>query len=292
MSEGFTSRRGKYTTVVAEELQRIDAATQPTTTPARKRTVLNSHPKRKFPKIKIKIKLSARAWRVIAFVVIIVILAAWLSADSVKRDYERQAATMSRSIADAGTQLPSDSASAVSVADRLLGALHASSDCRVSGIDVISWYGPAKTARQQCQATAERYARLKAAITRLKSIASYADTIRSALGPALALPADGGYAIISDYAAAWKKACEDIDAIASDTVLRDLHASLRAKAHAVRDAWTVLDAANTARDKSAFQAAESALSSAYNEFRGVADQLHAHLQTEQSAITQASATPI
>ncbi|MFZ1812723.1 MAG: hypothetical protein WAU02_04405 [Candidatus Saccharimonadales bacterium] len=286
MSEGFTSRHGKYTAVVAEELQ----SSRPTSpAPARSSQSKKPRPRRKFAVP--QIKLSKRTWAIVASIVVIGGIAALLSADSVKRDYERQAAAMNRSIAEAGKQSPSDGASAVAVADTLLAALSAPTRCSVTGIDVISWYGPAKTARQDCQATAERYGRLRSAVSTLKSVALYTTSVDTALAPALASPRDGGYAIVSDYTAAWKKANEDIGALRPEASLQDAHASLATKVSAIRDAWQKLETASGKHDKAAFQSAETELGKAYEDLRGVADQLHGVLQRQQTAITEAISVP-
>ena len=290
MSDGFTSRHGKYTEVVAEELRRsTPSEQQPAANPGQNVQRKKSTSRRKLPRI----RLSKKVWLVVVGCVAIALIAAWLSADSVKRDYERQAAAMNRSIADAGKQSPSDSATAVSVADTLLQALNAPSTCRVAGVDVVSWYGPAKTARQNCQAVAERYNRLKKAIADMKSIATYSGAVESAIAPPLAQPPDGNFAVIGEYASMWTKAHEDIGRIPTPSgSLASIHTALVSKTAAIKDAWVKLDTANTTRDKAGFQAAEAELGKAYEDIRTIATQLQAAIQQQQTIITQANATPL
>ncbi len=277
MKDEFVSRHGKRTPVITDDM----------TDPARKPQIKKPHPRRKF----IMPRISRRAKMVVLGCLVVAAIAAVVSADSVKRDYERQAAAMNRSIADAGKTTPSDNATAVAVANGLLSSLAAPTHCRVSGIDVISWYGPAKSARQDCQATAERYNRLRTALTDMRDTSSYIEHIHVILQKPLSHPGEAQFAIINDVSADWTAAHEALMKLVPPAPLRAVHDSLVARVLTLKDRWARLDQANQKRDIAGFKAAEADLAKPYEDLRQTGDELTTVLQKQQTAIMQAIVIP-
>jgi hypothetical protein len=274
MSE-YTNRRGKRVRVDEDDVvvTKQTSALKPV-----KRTI-------KLPRLP-KVSLSRRFGMTLTVMAGIVLLAGIVTADSIKRDYERQTAVMKRTITDRSKQSSSNQSSALTSITQLKSALTARADCKVSGVDVVSWYGPAKTARETCQSKADAYTKLQTSLGDMETIARYLDETSSALEPALIPTASGEFAIISDYRDAWRTAVVDLTAQTAPTVLKRQHETLIAKAQAVLGAWDALNTANNAHDTDAFRAAEKTLNERYSEFRTSSDALSVLAQSTQSSITR------
>lgn len=274
MSE-YTNRRGKRVRVDEDDV----VVTKQTSAPKPvKRTI-------KLLRLP-KVRLSRRFGMTLTVMAGIVLLAGIVTADSIKRDYERQTAVMKRTVTDRSKQSSSNQSSALTSITQLKSALTARADCKVSGVDVVSWYGPAKTARETCQSKADAYTKLQTSLGDMETIARYLDETSSALEPALIPTASGEFAIISDYRDAWRTAVVDLTAQTAPTVLKRQHETLIAKAQAVLGAWDALNTANNAHDTDAFRAAEKTLNERYSEFRTSSDALSVLAQSTQSSITR------
>lgn len=290
MSEQYVNRHGKKTDV-EEALAGLSATEQRASQPMKHTSRVPKTvkpPRRKLPRI----RLSRNAWLMIGALVIIGAIAALVTADSVKRDYERQSAAMRRSISDAGKISPSEQASASTVAGTLLAALSAPTDCRVTGLDVISWYGPAKTARQDCQATSERYGRLKKAVSDMKVTSGYIEEVSALLSTPLALPTDDQFAIIAEYDDAWIKAYDSVSRLTPPSAVKDAHLLLVDRVGAIKTSWSKLHDANDKQDMTAFKSAETELTKSYETFRLSSSDLSSLLHKLQTTITQAIAIPL
>lgn len=286
----YVNRRGTKTDV-EEALETLPSpSSRPATTSATaaRRSVAPLKRRWRVPHL----KLSKRSRIIMVGLVVVACGAALVSADSIKRDYERQAAAMRRTISDASKLSPSEAASVVSVADTLSSALSAPSGCRVTGIDVISWYGPAKTARQDCQAVAERYGRLKTALGAMRATSDYLTQVTAVLSDAISLPADDQYAVIGNYVTAWTKAKDDLGKITVPSVAASAHSQLLARVTAIHAGWVALQTANSKQDAAAFTSAQTELTKSYEAFRTSATDVAALLGTAQTAVTQATATPL
>ena len=274
MSE-YTNRRGKRVRVDEDDV----VVTKQTSAPKPvKRTI-------KLPRLP-KVRLSRRFGMTLTVMAGIVLLAGIVTADSIKRDYERQTAVMKRTITDRSKQSSSNQSSALTSITQLKSALTARADCKVSGVDVVSWYGPAKTARETCQSTADAYTKLQTSLGDMETIARYLEATNTALDPALIPTTSGEFAIISDYRDAWRTTAADLTAQTAPTVLKRQHKTLIAKAQAVLEAWDALNTANNAHDTDAFRAAEKTLNERYSEFRTSSDALSVLAQSTQSSITR------
>lgn len=274
MSE-YTNRRGKRVRVDEDDV----VVTKQTSAPKPvKRTI-------KLPRLP-KVRLSRRFGMTLTVMAGIVLLAGIVTADSIKRDYERQTAVMKRTITDRSKQSSSNQSSALTSITQLKSALTARADCKVSGVDVVSWYGPAKTARETCQSTADAYTKLQTSLGDMETIARYLEATNTALDPALIPTTSGEFAIISDYRDAWRTTVVDLTAQTAPTVLKRQHKTLIAKAQAVLEAWDALNTANNAHDTDAFRAAEKTLNERYSEFRTSSDALSVLAQSTQSSITR------
>mgnify|MGYP006052529067 CR=1 FL=1 len=274
MSE-YTNRRGKRVRVDEDDV----VVTKQTSAPKPvKRTI-------KLPRLP-KVRLSRRFGMTLTVMAGIVLLAGIVTADSIKRDYERQTAVMKRTVTDRSKQSSSNQSSALTSITQLKSALTARADCKVSGVDVVSWYGPAKTARETCQSTADAYTKLQTSLGDMETIARYLEATNTALDPALIPTTSGEFAIISDYRDAWRTTVVDLTAQTAPTVLKRQHKTLIAKAQAVLEAWDALNTANNAHDTDAFRAAEKTLNERYSEFRTSSDALSVLAQSTQSSITR------
>ena len=276
MSE-YTNRRGKRVRVEDDAVTAV--APTVASKPARKRRPVT------LPRIP-KVRLSRQVIVTLVISLGVLLLAILITADSVKRDYERQTAAMKRTITDRSKQSSSNQSSALTSITQLKSALTARAECKVSGVDVVSWYGPAKTAREACQSTADAYTKLQTSLGDMETIARYLDETSSALEPALIPTASGEFAIISDYRDAWRTAVVDLTAQTAPTVLKRQHETLTDKAKRVLDAWEALNTANNAHDTDAFRAAEKTLNERYSEFRTSSDALSVLAQSTQSSITR------
>ena len=274
MSE-YTNRRGKRVRVDEDDV----VVTKQTSAPKPvKRTI-------KLPRLP-KVRLSRRFGMTLTVMAGIVLLAGIVTADSIKRDYERQTAVMKRTITDRSKQSSSNQSSALTSITQLKSALTARADCKVSGVDVVSWYGPAKTARETCQSTADAYTKLQTSLGDMETIARYLEATNTALDPALIPTTSGEFAIISDYRDAWRTTVVDLTAQTAPTVLKRQHETLTDKAKRVLDAWEALNTANNTHDAEAFRTAEKTLNERYSDFRTSSDALSVLAQSTQSSISR------
>ncbi len=279
MSEEFVSRRGKRTKVDAESTP--DQTPQPKQIQQRpKRQMILKMPTISFPKITVSRR--AKLGMVIAIVLLAVVTL--VTADSVKRDYERQTAAMRRSVTETSKTISPASITAAKTIDNLLSSLNASTTCRVSGIDVVSWYGPAKQARVDCQNIAQRYTELRSSLSRMKEINTYLVDVTDALAPAVAQPADSQYAIAGDYVDSWAKALEKMRSVVVPKSLSSQHQTLLARVETVKKAWEAMQQALMSKDVDGFKQAETSLQTNYVELRKSADDIRTQLTTIQAEI--------
>lgn len=272
----FTNRHGKKIKVDEKDAPvsaKLDHDTRQTT----QRRV--HFPKIAVPKRYVKRVLLILIIGAVGFAVAIIV-----TADSVKRDYERQKSVMTRSVSEWNNRAPSAETTAKDQLAEMNGALSAETTCEVQGIDVVSWYGPAKQARESCQATADTYMKLRSSIADMTEITSYLSSVSIALEPALALPGEGEFAIISEYAQSWANAVASLEKITPPTHLASDHTVLITKTRAVASAWTQLQSAHADQNASAFKSAEASLTESYGAFRTVSEGISLLLQTAQSSL--------
>ena len=283
MSE-YTNRHGKKVRV-------NDDAVAVEVSPSTKITPTTAQPPKTKKSIRMpKIRLSKRGAVIISLVMVLSVVSLFVMADSVKRDYEQQAALMKRTVTERSQQSNSSDSSAETVIKTLASSLNASSECKVQGLDVVSWYGPAKQAREDCQSTAADYKRLQVAIDDMRSFAVYMGAMDSALQPALAAPSSGEFAIIGDYSEAWTLAHDALSKLVPPQNIKAEHTQITDKIAGIRDSWKALADANGSRDREAFTAAEKSLTDRYAEFRSVADGLNATIMNTQKSIDRSVAT--
>jgi|JI10StandDraft_1071094.scaffolds.fasta_scaffold65564_3 hypothetical protein len=279
MSE-FTNRHGKKVRVSDD-----DAGVDVTKAPVSELKPAKPKAKRSFRLPKIRI--SKRTAIILVLVLLIGAIYTIVMADSVKRDYEQQTALMKRTVTERSKQANSSDSSAETVIKTLASSLSASTECKVQGIDVVSWYGPAKQAREDCQRTAVVYKQLQVSVDDMRALAVYMAAMDAALQPALAAPSSGEFAIISDYSEAWVLAYDTLNKLNPPEQIKVVHEQLVEKTVAVRDSWKALSYANGSRDREAFTTAEKSLNERYAEFRTVADGLNASIMTTQKSIDSA-----
>ncbi len=207
-----------------------------------------------------------------------------LTADSIKRDYESQTAAMRRSVTEQSKQSFSDETSPKDQLQQLKNALNAPSDCRVEGIDVVSWYGPAKQAREACQSTAETYKKLQTSLDDMHRIASYSEEYSRISSPALAAPVDGQFAVIPEYVDKWQQASDELAAVEPPQALQNAHDTIRAKTTKVLESWQQLQATNGSQDEEGFRQAETALATSYDEYRSATLDIQTLASSVQSSI--------
>lgn len=281
MSEDkFTNRHGHRVNVEKTDNAEVSKKMLPTAGNT-SQAAAQAHAKRRFLRIRLSKKL------VIPLLVVagIGILAMFVTADSVKRDYERQTAAMRHTVAERGKQAMSSETAAASAATDLRHALSASTSCKTTGPDVVSWYGPAKQAREECQTTAEHYKKLQNAVDDMTAVAGYLQSANGLLNNAIAAPNDGGFAIIGDYADSWNQAVDGLQKLSPPESLKSSHQVLMQKSTAVRDAWNNVRDTYGAQKTDEFTASETKLSEAYADFRTSADPIHAVINSLQSSMT-------
>ncbi len=282
MSE-YINRHGKKIRVNDDEVLAIDTSTPviPDADKVKRRIL---------PRLRVlnlpRPHLSRRTVIFGGIVILGVAVAVLVTADSVKRDYERQAAAMRRTVTDRSKQSLSAETSAANAIKSLRGALLASTSCKVSGIDVVSWYGPAKVAREDCQKTADNYRKLQLALDDMSVMTAYLETMSSALSPSVTIPAEQGFAVISEYAQNWNASIGSLEQIKPPPALNRQHQTLLAKASTLREAWDALVSANNARTIEGFKAAEAKLTESYTDFRTAADGIVVIIQSTQSSINR------
>lgn len=273
----FTNRHGKKINVKDDEIKPVIIEdTAPTQTQANKR------PQRSLPKVRI----SKKATFIFLLVIVGVLLAGLVTADGIKRDYERQTATMKRTIVERSEQSSSAETTPESAITSLRQSLNATSDCKVSGVDVVSWYGPAKDAREECQTIADSYKKLQLSLDDMITLSRYADQMTKALKPALVIPSGGQFAVIGEYAASWDVALTSLKDVAPPDMLRAHHAELITKTSAVKDAWGALQTANSMQNRDEFTEAEKQLNDQYTEFRSAANAMNTVVLSTQASITR------
>lgn len=276
----FTNRHGKKVQVsddevVVEKLPPVKTSNTDTYAP-------RTTKKKRLPKV----RLSKRAWVTVFVMLVLVSVALLVTADSVKRDYESQTAAMKRTIAERGKQSTSTETAPDKTIAALRASLNARADCKVQGIDVVSWYGPAKDARQDCQETADRYKKLQLALDDMAAMATYTTEMNTILKVPLSAPGSGEFGIISEYAVTWEEALASLKNITPPEILSSQHAGLIAKVNAVSEAWNGLNAANNDRNATAFKTAETTLSDKYTELRTSADSMQTIIISTQTSINR------
>lgn len=256
-------------------------------------SVTSQPPKVSYPKTQKRFRLKAPSFKpskkIIAGLLIIIVVsgvAVVLTADSVKRDYERQTAAMTRSVIERSKQSFGDQTSGSQQIEALRNSLSAETSCRVSGIDVVSWYGPAKSAREACQSTAENYKKLQSSLGDLNEVAKYLERIADTIKPALALPAEGQFAVIPEYVESWQTARDELNQLETSVMLERSHNTLTEKTEAVAASWRDLFAANSAQDKTAFDAAEARLMTSYDEYRSATSDITVLIDSIQSSVSR------
>lgn len=277
----FTNRHGKKVQVSDDEII-INPSTQ---LPIAQQNVMPQglpRKKRSLPKF----KLSKRAWVTLLVLGVVVALAMLVTADSVKRDYESQTAAMKRTILERNKQSAGTETTPEKTIQNLRAALSARADCKVQGIDVVSWYGPAKTARQDCQEAADRYKKLQLALDDMAVMATYISDMNEVLKTPLAGPSIGEYGIISEYAVSWEQAVDALKKLSPPEILSSQHQSLVAKAKTVSEAWNTLNEANNARNTEDFKKAEAALNDRYSELRTASDSFQTIITSTQTSINR------
>jgi hypothetical protein len=279
----FTNRHGKKVNVNDDEVivnpsTRLPIAQQNPTTNVSKQ-----------PKVKrqlLSIRLTKRASVTLFVMIVVVAVAMLVTADSVKRDYESQTSAMKRSILDRGKQSTSTETAPEKTIKDLRASLNARADCKVHSIDVVSWYGPAKVARQDCQTTADRYKKLQLALDDMSVMAQYTSKMTEILKGPLAAPTSGEYATISEYAESWQKASSSLGSLQAPEILAPQHQNLVVKVKAVSAAWDTLSAANGAKNTDDFKKAETALNDRYSELRTVSDSMQTIIMSTQTSINR------
>lgn len=231
-----------------------------------------------------RLRISNRVILPFVMLVIVGVITMIVTADSVKRGYERQTAVMKRSVIDRGKQSASSETVAEEIINDLRGSLHAPTSCLSSGLDVVSWYGPARNARETCQTTAATYQKLQRSIEDMLAAAEYLKHISTLFSDAVSAPSSGGFGGINEYSDAWDDAVTGLGAVTPPESLRLAHQSLTSKATAVRDAWAALRDANSSQDAGAFRAAETRLNEQYTAFRGTADGIQRIISSLQSSV--------
>ncbi len=278
MSEEFVNRRGRKTKVNDE----VAAAVPVDMTVQKPRSRIRL----KFPAIRLpKVRISRRMMLIFAVALVVIGVIVLVGVDSVKRDYERQAAAMRRSILEAGKHIPSQDASALEVARQLRSGLTAPTTCRVTGLDVVSWYGPAKNARDDCVATARTYTELQTALRDMEAVSGYISTVGDALSAGLGAPSGGQYAIADDYVTSWAAAQEKIKHITPPPRVAQQHEALLRRVTSVLEAWQSMQQAMSNRSAEAFKSSEAKLQTAYTELRTSAVEIQATTTGLQSSIT-------
>ncbi len=290
MSE-FTNRHGKKIRVKDgldekvsgnnKKAQRIPAVSQKPA-PAKK---LVSQPPAKPRSPRVTALAKKAAFGFVALIVVLV-LVGLVTADSTKREYERQTTTMKRSIFERSKQTSSTDTSTTTVVNSLRHSLSAKTDCRVQGIDVASWYGPAKEARVDCQKTADTYKKLQLSLDDMKSLAQYVTSLDKALGAALSVQASGEFAVIGEYSTAWNDGVTALEKITPPEMARSAHAEIIAKSKAARDGWVALAEANGSRNAESFTAAETALNERYSDIRTASGGLRTLVASTQASINR------
>ncbi|MEO5691118.1 MAG: hypothetical protein ABIQ64_02945 [Candidatus Saccharimonadales bacterium] len=298
MSE-YTNRHGKKMRVKDEVVEKIPlgakkAQPKSVTTPQPSNTtkpIVVSKPKfqeqpatrRWSPRMT---SLGKKAALILVGIIAIMLLIGLVTADSTKRDYERQTTTMKRSIFERSKQTSSADTLTKDVVSSLRSSLSAPTDCRVQGIDVASWYGPAKRARVDCQNTAATYKKLQLSLDDMKALAQYIDSVDGALGTALAAQTSGEFAAIGEYRTAWDEGVTALEKITPPEMVRSTHAEIVAKSSAARDGWVALAEANNSRNAESFTAAEKTLSERYSDLRTVSSGLRTLVASTQASINR------
>ena len=109
--------------------------------------------------------------------------------------------------------------------------------------------------------------KLKTRLEDMAAIAAYVETISETLKPSLALPSEGQYAVIADYAESWQSAVSALEQVSPPEMVDRAHQTLIAQTRLVAAAWQKLQDANGAQDSEAFNQAETELTTQYDEYR-------------------------
>lgn len=279
-SEKFVNRHGHRMRVEASPEPSLRKKDQPKAAVASEQAPVRS--KRSWPRLRI----SKRVILPLVILVVVGIITMLVTADSVKRGYERQTAAMKRSVFERSKQSASSETATETIVSDLRRSLQAPAGCTSSGLDVVSWYGPAKAAREECQSTASAYQKLQRSLDDMLAVAQYMKQTRAQLGNAISAPSSGGFGGINEYTEAWTQAADGLGKLTPPESLRLSHQTLVGKTTAVRDAWTALRDANASQKSDEFRAAEIRLNEQYTAFRGSADGIQDIVNSIQSSIMQ------
>ncbi len=264
-------------------LSATKTSTPRTTQPVIEKPVSSPQTKRWTPRTS---SLAKKALLVCAGLILLIVLVGLVTADSTKREYEQQTAAMKRSIFERSKQTSSTDTSTTAVIKSLRDSLSAKTDCRVQGIDVASWYGPAKQARVDCQKTADTYKKLQLSLDDMQSLAQYVENLDTALGTALAVQASGEFAAIGEYNTAWNNAVTALEKLAPPEMAKQTHTEIITKSKAARDAWAALAEANGSRNAESFTAAEKTLNERYSDIRTASVTLRTLVSSTQASINR------
>lgn len=239
-----------------------------------------SKPRRLFPKLRISKKV------VLVLVILIVAIAAsaLLVADSKKRDYLQQTAAMKTSVKNISSRVSSTETSAKDAIKGITSQLTAPTTCAGSNNFVTTVYSPAKQAADECIQTATLYTKLKTSLAVMNNVVTYLDMQKGILAVALAGPSDGAYAEIPAEASTWKDSYDKLLKITPPTQAAAVYQLLVGRVKSVVDGWSGLSTAQNAQDASAFTAAETNLTKAYENLRTSGDDFNQVLLSLQKDV--------
>lgn len=281
MSEGFTNRHGKRTSVdgAVDEITATETViTKPAVVPAQK------------PKSTRRLKLkrpSKKVLLILGIAIILIICGYIVAADTARRDFDRVASATASKVTNVKAQSISEETSAIDTVTGLRQKLNTNEPCQSNMPNFIyTVYPPAQQSLQRCNQASDAYTALLTSLATMDVSIHYLDAQSKAVNQALSSPADGAYAEIPNYVTASQKALVDLKAIQEvPSDLANAHAELVTSMEALSAAWTELGSANSAQNQEAFTAAEKKLATAYEAIRTSGDKFDANINSLQSAIS-------
>lgn len=127
-------------------------------------------------------------------------------------------------------------------------------------------YPRAKSAHDRCLEVRRKLANLTAPMQDIAGQLLYLEKLKPIV-EAVVVGSEDQYAVFSSQQENWKKTSERLADLKPPTSFLDTHESLTKQSSAISDLWTKLSQAYDAKDSSAFQANESDLGRAYEDFR-------------------------
>jgi hypothetical protein len=146
-------------------------------------------------------------------------------------------------------------------------------------------YPRAKSAHEKCIAKAEQLSALSGGLRQLESQTRYVESVMAAT-KTITAPLSEPYAVMSAQHANWQAARDAVNKLHAPNEWAEQHTTLVRHFSAIVEAWSSLNTASDAQDRTKFEQAEKALNSGYEGVRTTVSELVTTLNATQTNVTK------